>query len=165
MTRMACATLPFKIVAAGFLALRFLFPARALCPRDNRRLPRDEGGRERRLRIAPPAVQRAVGGKGIAKPKLPPAEAPERAVAQVAAGRKAAAAPRKTRARRRQSRSNGHRGHRHPGRAAARIHVTLELGAPAPAFALPDPAARTYTLSDFSASPALLVVFICNHCP
>jgi len=43
--------------------------------------------------------------------------------------------------------------------------VTLELGAPAPAFALPDPAGRTYTLSDFSASPALLVVFICNHCP
>jgi len=43
--------------------------------------------------------------------------------------------------------------------------VTLELGAPAPAFALPDPAGRIYTLSDFSAGRALLVVFICNHCP
>jgi len=43
--------------------------------------------------------------------------------------------------------------------------VTLELGAPAPAFTLPDPAGRVYTLSDFSAGQALLVAFICNHCP
>jgi peroxiredoxin len=43
--------------------------------------------------------------------------------------------------------------------------VTLELGAPAPAFALPDPAGRIYTLGDFTAGQALLVAFICNHCP
>ena len=43
--------------------------------------------------------------------------------------------------------------------------MTLELGAPAPAFALPDPAGRIYTLGDFSAGQALLVAFICNHCP
>ncbi len=42
----------------------------------------------------------------------------------------------------------------------------VPLGAPAPAFQLPDPATgRTVSLADFAASPALLVAFICNHCP
>lgn len=42
----------------------------------------------------------------------------------------------------------------------------LELGAPAPAFSLPDVVSgRTVGLEDFAASPALLVAFICNHCP
>lgn len=41
----------------------------------------------------------------------------------------------------------------------------LELGTPAPDFALPDPSGKVYRLSDFSDSPALLVVFMCNHCP
>lgn len=40
-----------------------------------------------------------------------------------------------------------------------------ELGDPAPAFALPDPAGRIHSLGDFSAGQALLVAFICNHCP
>ncbi len=41
----------------------------------------------------------------------------------------------------------------------------IELGTPAPPFVLPDPAGRVYALEDFAASPALLVAFICNHCP
>lgn len=41
----------------------------------------------------------------------------------------------------------------------------LELGTPAPDFSLPDPAGKTYSLGDFADSPALLVMFICNHCP
>jgi peroxiredoxin len=41
----------------------------------------------------------------------------------------------------------------------------LDLGTPAPAFRLPDPAGQVHGLEDFAASPALLVAFICNHCP
>lgn len=42
----------------------------------------------------------------------------------------------------------------------------LPLGTPAPAFALPDVATgRTVQLSDFAGSQALLVVFLCAHCP
>jgi peroxiredoxin len=41
----------------------------------------------------------------------------------------------------------------------------LTLGTPAPAFRLPDFDARWHALEDFHASPALLVAFICNHCP
>jgi peroxiredoxin len=42
----------------------------------------------------------------------------------------------------------------------------LALGTQAPDFALPDTVSgRTIRLSDFAASPALLVTFICNHCP
>ena len=40
-----------------------------------------------------------------------------------------------------------------------------ELGRPAPEFALPDTDGHTVRLADFAASPALLVVFWCNHCP
>ena len=41
----------------------------------------------------------------------------------------------------------------------------LALGTPAPAFSLPEPATgKTVSLQDF-AQPALLVMFICNHCP
>lgn len=39
------------------------------------------------------------------------------------------------------------------------------LGSPAIPFALPDTDGRIVTLDDFSASPGLLVAFICNHCP
>jgi peroxiredoxin len=39
------------------------------------------------------------------------------------------------------------------------------LGIPAPAFALPDIDGRIVSLDDFSASPALLIAFWCNHCP
>jgi len=40
-----------------------------------------------------------------------------------------------------------------------------ELGSPAPAFAVADPSGRVYRLEDFQGSRALLVAFICNHCP
>jgi peroxiredoxin len=42
----------------------------------------------------------------------------------------------------------------------------LPLGTKAPGFALPDVVTRrTVKLEDFAQSPALLVAFICNHCP
>ncbi len=41
----------------------------------------------------------------------------------------------------------------------------LELGTPAPSFRLPDFDGRLHALEDFAASPALLVVFMCEHCP
>ena len=40
-----------------------------------------------------------------------------------------------------------------------------DLGIPAPDFSLPDPTGKLYTLDDFSDAKALLVVFMCNHCP
>ena len=41
----------------------------------------------------------------------------------------------------------------------------LPIGTQAPDFRLPDTAGNTVSLSDFDDSPALLVVFMCNHCP
>ena len=42
----------------------------------------------------------------------------------------------------------------------------LPLGTPAPEFALPDTASgRPVSLSDFAGEKALLVVFLCAHCP
>src|SRR5688572_6502796 len=41
----------------------------------------------------------------------------------------------------------------------------LELGTRAPDFALPDTDGRTVSSDDFTDAPALLVMFICNHCP
>ena len=41
----------------------------------------------------------------------------------------------------------------------------LSLGTSAPDFSLPDPEGRTVSLSDFADAPALLVIFMCNHCP
>ncbi len=42
----------------------------------------------------------------------------------------------------------------------------LELGTPAPSFTLPDVVSqRAVSLSDFAARKALLVMFICHHCP
>jgi peroxiredoxin len=41
----------------------------------------------------------------------------------------------------------------------------LALGTQAPDFSLPDTSGNTVTLSDYSSSPALVVAFICNHCP
>ncbi len=40
-----------------------------------------------------------------------------------------------------------------------------KLGIPAPAFSLPDTSGRTVTLDGFAGAPALLVMFLCNHCP
>ncbi|GIL05712.1 MAG: thioredoxin family protein [Betaproteobacteria bacterium] len=49
---------------------------------------------------------------------------------------------------------------------ALRQSRMIELGTRAPDFALPDiVSGRIVGLADFSASPALLVAFICNHCP
>lgn len=39
------------------------------------------------------------------------------------------------------------------------------LGTAAPDFSLPDTEGRTVSLKDFSDAKALLVVFMCNHCP
>jgi peroxiredoxin len=41
----------------------------------------------------------------------------------------------------------------------------LPLGTKAPDFRLPDTTGKTVSLGDFKGSPALLVMFICNHCP
>jgi peroxiredoxin len=41
----------------------------------------------------------------------------------------------------------------------------LALGTAAPDFSLPDPAAKLHRLADFAGSKALVVAFICNHCP
>ena len=39
------------------------------------------------------------------------------------------------------------------------------LGSPAPDFSLPNVDGRTVSLADFADAPALLVIFMCNHCP
>lgn len=41
----------------------------------------------------------------------------------------------------------------------------LPLGTAAPDFRLSDTNGKTVSLADFKKSPALLVMFICNHCP
>ena len=41
----------------------------------------------------------------------------------------------------------------------------LPLGTSAPAFSLPDVSGKTVSIADFQNAPALLVMFICNHCP
>jgi peroxiredoxin len=41
----------------------------------------------------------------------------------------------------------------------------LPLGTTAPDFKLPDTNGKTVSLADFKGAPALLVLFICNHCP
>lgn len=47
-----------------------------------------------------------------------------------------------------------------------RTHSTmLPLGTLAPDFTLPDPQGKSVALADFKGSRALLVMFICNHCP
>ena len=43
--------------------------------------------------------------------------------------------------------------------------MQLSLGAAAPDFSLPDPDGKVHSLADFAGRPALLVAFICNHCP
>ena len=41
----------------------------------------------------------------------------------------------------------------------------LPLGTIAPGFHLPDTDGKTVSLADFKGRPALLVLFLCNHCP
>jgi peroxiredoxin len=48
---------------------------------------------------------------------------------------------------------------------AATPSTMLELGTPAPGFDLPDGTGKRVSLDSFSGAKALLVVFMCNHCP
>ena len=49
---------------------------------------------------------------------------------------------------------------------SATLSTMLPLGTPAPAFSLPDvTSGRTVSLADLSEKRALLVVFLCAHCP
>ena len=41
----------------------------------------------------------------------------------------------------------------------------VSLGTKAPPFRLPDPQGKFVSSEDFAGAPALLVAFICNHCP
>jgi peroxiredoxin len=41
----------------------------------------------------------------------------------------------------------------------------LPLGVKAPDFSLPDVGGKQVSLADFAEAPALLVIFMCNHCP
>lgn len=47
----------------------------------------------------------------------------------------------------------------------ATASTMLPLGTEAPPFSLPDSQGRTVSISDFKDAKALLVVFMCNHCP
>ena len=44
-------------------------------------------------------------------------------------------------------------------------HPILAVGSPAPDFSLPGVDGKIHRLADFAASPVLVVVFTCNHCP
>jgi len=48
---------------------------------------------------------------------------------------------------------------------AATESKMLALGTAAPAFSLPDPDGRLHSLGDAANKAAVLVMFICNHCP
>lgn len=45
------------------------------------------------------------------------------------------------------------------------LSTMLELGTPAPHFALPDTEGNTVSLAELPPAPALLVMFLSNHCP
>ncbi len=48
---------------------------------------------------------------------------------------------------------------------AAETHPILAIGSAAPDFALPGTDGAIHRLSDYDASPILIVAFTCNHCP
>jgi peroxiredoxin len=50
-------------------------------------------------------------------------------------------------------------------RAAEDEHPTLAIGSAAPDFSLPGIDGKTHTLSEYSDSQLLAIVFTCNHCP
>ncbi len=52
-----------------------------------------------------------------------------------------------------------------PQPVASREVKTLAIGAPAPDFSLPGVDGKIYSLADFKAAKALVIVFTCNHCP
>ena len=45
------------------------------------------------------------------------------------------------------------------------LSTMLALGTSAPQFSLPDPDGKIVSLSAFEGAPALVVIFMCNHCP
>ncbi len=45
------------------------------------------------------------------------------------------------------------------------LSTMLPLGTSAPQFSLPDANGKIVSLSDFEGAPAMVVVFMCNHCP
>lgn len=47
----------------------------------------------------------------------------------------------------------------------AETSLMVPLGTPAPPFSLPDTEGQTVALDELRDAPALLVMFICNHCP
>lgn len=47
----------------------------------------------------------------------------------------------------------------------AETSTMLPLGTPLPAFELPDPEGKLHGSADVAGAPALLVAFVCNHCP
>jgi peroxiredoxin len=49
--------------------------------------------------------------------------------------------------------------------SAQESHPILPLGSAAPNFVLPGVEGKTHRLGDYAASPVLVVVFTCNHCP
>src|SRR5712692_8085226 len=49
--------------------------------------------------------------------------------------------------------------------SAQQAHPILPLGSPAPHFSLPGADGKEHKLSDYAASPVLVIVFTCNHCP
>jgi peroxiredoxin len=49
--------------------------------------------------------------------------------------------------------------------SAQNAHPILALSSPAPDFSLPGVDGKIHRLADYAASPILVVVFTCNHCP
>jgi len=45
------------------------------------------------------------------------------------------------------------------------MNKRIDLGHDAPDFSLPEVSGKNYSISDFAASPLLLIIFSCNHCP
>jgi peroxiredoxin len=45
------------------------------------------------------------------------------------------------------------------------LSTMLPLGTKAPSFSLPNPEGKTVSLGDYAGKKAVLVMFICNHCP
>ena len=48
---------------------------------------------------------------------------------------------------------------------AQAVSTMLSLGTKAPEFSIPQPDGKYVSSQDFKEAPALLVVFMCNHCP
>lgn len=43
--------------------------------------------------------------------------------------------------------------------------LTLPLGTPAPEFTLQDATGKSYSLTDYKDKKAVVIIFMCNHCP